>query len=570
MPKSLEFDADRLAEACKAVLAQKKPNIAKIAREFGVSRTSLTSRVKKAKTPTTPTQSACKALLPFQEKALVNWIVKMYSWNLPPTAGLIQAWANHTLARAGQPDRQVSKMWAYRFEARLPEHLNLAPVKQKTKELKRIQAEDAGFLAHWYDQLKDLLHDVPARLVYNFDECGFQPGQGRSRKVLGSKSSCPDLAETERGETITAVECISADGWLMDPLFIFKGSGKNFMEAWFYGSENLPHETTTALSPNGWISDELALYWLDEFVIQTAHRIKRSEKRYLIFDGHGAHLTLEFLTRCEEYNVIPFGFLPHSTHLCQPLDSKPFLNYKQQFRLMNNELSFWGGRPYGKSEFLQIIEPIRKKAFTQRIIRESFKDRGIWPVDGSKIIENLASQLVIPDLYAPELRSATHTPSPSPPPNISSSSVENSPPNTIKALEKNQAKIIKHLDSLSQKAQRDLTKIFIHQREKLEELAMTQDTIQRIRAAQAPQRRQYTMRQVKPLSQSGILKPRDANRSIRIRKEKDAAAEERKLVKQFEKVYGYKPTQRSEESIQRAIANEIEARERGELFFVDN
>jgi hypothetical protein len=79
MPKSLEFDADRLAEACKAALAQKKPNIAKIAREFGVSRTSLTSRVKKAKTPATPTPSACKALLPFQEKALVNWIVKMYS-----------------------------------------------------------------------------------------------------------------------------------------------------------------------------------------------------------------------------------------------------------------------------------------------------------------------------------------------------------------------------------------------------------------------------------------------------------------------------------------------------------
>jgi hypothetical protein len=37
----------------------------------------------------------------------------------------------------------------------------------------------------------------------------------------------------------------------MDPLFIFKGSGKNFMEAWFYGSENLLYETTTALSLNG-------------------------------------------------------------------------------------------------------------------------------------------------------------------------------------------------------------------------------------------------------------------------------------------------------------------------------
>ena len=232
---------------------------------------------------------------------------------------------------------------------------------------------------------------------------------------------------------------------------------------------------------------------------------------------------------------------------------------------MNNELSFWGGRPYGKSEFLQIIAPIRQKAFNQRIIRESFKDRGIWPVDGSKIVENLTNQLVIPDLYAPDLQSATHTPSP--PPNISSSRVENSTPNTIEALEKNQAKIYKHLNSLSDKMQRDITKILAHQRQKLEELAMTQDTIRQIKSAQEPQRRQYTKWQVKPLSQAGILKPRDANGSIRARKEKDAATEERKLAKQFEKIYGYKPTQRSEESIQQVIANEREAREKGELFF---
>lgn len=556
-----------MTKAFATAMAQKKPNIMKIAREFDVSPNTLTSRIKTAKSPTTPKKTRKNALQPDQEKALTNWIVQMHSWNLPPTAGVIQAWANRTLARVGQ-DRQVSKMWAYRFEARVPDHLNLAPVKQKTKEPKRIQAEDAGLLQHWYDQLGDLLHSVPARLVYNFDECGFQPGQGRARNVFGSKSSCPDLVEAERGETITAVECIGADGWLMDPLFIFKSSGKNFMEAWFYDSENLPLETTIAISPNGWISDELALAWLGYFITATADRTKRGEKRYLIFDGHGAHLTLEFLQKCEDNSIIPFGFLPHSTHLCQPLDGKPFLNYKQQFRLMNNELSFWGGRPYGKSDFLQMIAPIRQRAFSQRMIRESFKDRGIWPVDGRKIVANLGNQLVIPNLYAPDLESATRTPSP--PPNLSSSSVENSPPNTIEALEKNQAKIYKHLDSLSDKMQRDISKTLAHQRQKLEELAMTQDTIRRIRSAQEPHRRQYTKRQVKPLSQDGILKPRDANRSIRARKEKDAATEERKLAKQFEKIYGYKPTQRSEESIQRAIANEREARVRGEPFFIDN
>ncbi|KAJ5159719.1 transposase [Penicillium canariense] len=118
--------------------------------------------------------------------------------------------------------------------------------------------------------------------------------------------------------------------------------------------------------------------------------------------------------------------------------------------------------------------------------------------------------------------------------------------------------------------QRDITKIFDHQREKLEELHITQDTIQRIRAAQAPLRRQLTRRQVKPLSQSGVLKVNDANRSIQARKAKDMAVEERKLARQFEKVYGYKPTQRPEEAIRKAAEAEEAATRQGEFFFIDN
>ena len=79
--------------------------------------------------------------------------------------------------------------------------------------------------------------DILAQLVYNFDEYGFRPGEGKSRNVIGLKKGCrPDLAETERGENITAVECIAADGWQMDPLFIFN-SGGVFLECLFDGSE---------------------------------------------------------------------------------------------------------------------------------------------------------------------------------------------------------------------------------------------------------------------------------------------------------------------------------------------
>ena len=138
MPKSSDFDESRLAEACKEVLSQKKPNIAKIAREFSVNRTTLADRVKKGRSHKNPPKSLKNVLQPHQEKALIDWITQMHSWNLPPTAGIIQAWANRALTRAGQPDRQVGKNWAYYFISRLLKHLSLAPVKQKTKELKRI------------------------------------------------------------------------------------------------------------------------------------------------------------------------------------------------------------------------------------------------------------------------------------------------------------------------------------------------------------------------------------------------------------------------------------------------
>lgn len=106
----------------------------------------------------------------------------------------------------------------------------------------------------------------------------------------------------------------------------------------------------------------------------------------LLFDGHGSHLTLEFLTKCEQFDIIPFGFIPHTTHICQPLDGKPFLSYKQHFRKKNNEISYWAGKPTGKSEFLQVIGGIRNNALNKSMIRDSFRERGIYPTDGSEII----------------------------------------------------------------------------------------------------------------------------------------------------------------------------------------
>jgi hypothetical protein len=223
----------------------------------------------------------------------------------------------------------------------------------------------------------------------------------------------------------------------------------------------------------------------------------------------------------------------------------------------------------GKAEFLRVIGPVRSKAFNQRIIRESFKDRGIYPVDGSKVLSKLSNGWDnIPDLIAPDLRPyGSRTPSPLL--NLSSSSVENTPPKSTEALQKNQTKLAKHADLLTPKLQRNLERIFNHNRMAVDHLAMANDTIARIRAAQQPIQRSKTKRQIKGLSHTGILTTRDANRSISTRKAKEDAAEEKRFAKQYEKKYGCKPPQLDVQESEASIEAARVAQENGEVFYLD-
>lgn len=77
MPKSPEFNKDSLLKAVATAQSQEKPNITNIAREFNVNPNTLRSRLQKAKTPTIPTTSKKNLLQPYQEKALINWIIQM-------------------------------------------------------------------------------------------------------------------------------------------------------------------------------------------------------------------------------------------------------------------------------------------------------------------------------------------------------------------------------------------------------------------------------------------------------------------------------------------------------------
>jgi hypothetical protein len=74
--------------------------------------------------------------------------------------------------------------------------------------------------------------------------------------------------------------------------------------------------------------------------------------------------------------------------------------------------------------------------------------------------------------------------------------------------------------------------VFYHYKKIVEELAMISKTVSQIREIQVPWRRQITKKEIPKLSDSDILGTKDANRLIKIRREKKTIQVKKRLDKQ--------------------------------------
>jgi hypothetical protein len=81
-------------------------------------------------------------------------------------------------------------------------------------------------------------------------------------------------------------------------------------------TNDLADSTLLGMSDSSFTNDQLSLEWLKHFDKETnkcgRHPIA---KRLLIMDGHGSHLTVDFVEYCDLHGIIPFLLPPHATHL---------------------------------------------------------------------------------------------------------------------------------------------------------------------------------------------------------------------------------------------------------------
>ncbi|KAG0153435.1 hypothetical protein PDIDSM_5288 [Penicillium digitatum] len=128
---------------------------------------------------------------------------------------MVEGAANAILKKAGE-DRIVGHSWAYRFITRLPPGFNY--ITQHLKEKSRVDSEYYGALLLWFNNLTQVMkqHQFLPHEIFNWDETGYRIGESKARKVITSRTTSY-IATGGQSESITGIEFISADSWLMLP-----------------------------------------------------------------------------------------------------------------------------------------------------------------------------------------------------------------------------------------------------------------------------------------------------------------------------------------------------------------
>jgi len=324
-----------------------------------------------------------RKLTPYEEEAIVQYILDLDSRGFPPRPRDVQEMADLLLAeRDASP---VGKNWATNFINRRPE---IQSKFNRKYDHKRAQCEDPVIIGDWFR----LVHNVKAKYgildddVHNFDEAGAQMGVISTARVVTSAEARSRPKSTQPGnrEWVSIIQGICAMGWAIPPLVIFKG--KDHLTAW-YEDNGLPAGSVITVSENGWTTNAIGFEWIQHFNKHTKHRTK-GRYRLLILDGHESHISVEFQRYCKEQEIIALCMPPHSSHLLQPLDVGCFSPMKHLYGCQIEKLMRLRINHITKLEFMPAFGQAFK-AFTEQNIQAGFRATGLVPYNPERVISCL-------------------------------------------------------------------------------------------------------------------------------------------------------------------------------------
>ena len=296
-----------------------------IAKKYGVGRMTLMRR-HKGETETYGLRKS--SLHPQHEAELVRYIETLTERRLPPTRTMIQQFASQL---AGKP---VSESWVSRFLRRHPNHLISRSGKAMAKE--RTKADSGAKYNLYFKLLHEKIeeYNIQPTHIFNMDEKGFQLGRvGNTKRIfsrrLYEQKGARQALEDGSSEWITVIACICSDGKALSPTLIFQGANGAVQSSWVEAVQAGEHSVFTTSSPSGWSNNDIGLHWLKEVFERETRRHASTGYRLLLLDGHGSHVTMDFINYCHDHKILLAVYPPHATYTLQPLNVvmfKPLAN----------------------------------------------------------------------------------------------------------------------------------------------------------------------------------------------------------------------------------------------------
>ncbi|XP_072171817.1 uncharacterized protein [Diadema setosum] len=235
-------------------------------------------------------------------------------------------------------------------------------------------------VGRFFDNVNSVLseNNISPSRIYNVDETGLStsPNIAKSDKVVAGKGQkqVGKLTSAEKGQTITAVGCISACGTYVPPMLIFPR--KNYTEALMNGC---PPGSTGKASESGWINSELFVDWLKHFISFVG--ATPENKVLLILDNHTSHATLGAWKTCRDNGVVMVSIPPHTSHKLQPLDRTVYGPLKNAFARQSSNFVKTFKRRITPYDVANILNKAYSKIATVDKAVSGFRCTGIWPIN---------------------------------------------------------------------------------------------------------------------------------------------------------------------------------------------
>jgi DDE superfamily endonuclease/Tc5 transposase DNA-binding domain len=343
--------------------------------------------------PRTARPATYSRLADHEEKAIIQFMDAIDSMGMPGNKYTIQTTANYLLRMRGDLN-PVSRNWTTRFLARHSTTLRVK--KDSPKDVERAAAEDPVAINSWLQDFNSKCErlGIQPEDLWNMDETGFRIGIGKRQTVIVSAfrpRSRISTAKNSTRESVTVVEAVNAAGSVIPPMIIMKSPAGYIMEDWVKETK-LPDSTLLATSEKAYIDDELALVYIRHFDRATSGNRQKGEYRMLVIDGHECHQTYEFMEFCREKKIILYFLEPHTTHICQPLDVNVFQAYKHYHARAVGDFHSLGITGITKTDFLDIVESIRRQTFKEQTIKSAFAKTGLFPFNPSVVLDQIRTE----------------------------------------------------------------------------------------------------------------------------------------------------------------------------------